>query len=162
MAERTYSVIEDAHKIIEKLTERYPEVLWQVRPHQVVVLGIENKEPTKRSASYKVRAINNAEKALFKINKIETRFIIEVFWASWNEWDSARKEWVLLNSLLRISVDEGKLLRPDAVEFKLILDKVSFDWDEEGSALPSLTVGPLVEFDLSLRPGLEDEENEDD
>jgi hypothetical protein len=162
MAERTYSVIDEAHTIIGKLVERYPDVLWQVRPHQVVVLGIENKEPTKRSPSYKVRAINNAEKALFKINKIETRFIVEIFWSAWNEWDSVRREWILLNSLLRVSVDEGKLLRPDAVEFKLILDKVSFDWDEEGSVLPALTVGPLVEFDMDLRPGIEDEDEEED
>jgi hypothetical protein len=161
MAERTYSVITEGQEIVAALAERYPEVLWQVRPAQIAVLGIDNKEPTKRSKDFQVRSVRNAEKAVLQMHNVKTRYIIEFYWARWNTWDTARKEWAILNSLLRISVDEGKLIRPDCVEFKILLDKVSFDWDSEGAVLPSLTVGDPVEFDLDLRPGLDEDEESD-
>ena len=162
MAERQYSVIKEGQEIMESLIERYPDVLWQVRKNQVAILGIENKEPTKRSKDFQVRSVKNAEKAVLQMNNVATRFIIEFWWSRWNEWNTARKEWTLLNALLRISVDEGKLIRPDCVEFKILLDKVSFDWSEEGASLPSLTVGNPIEFDLDLRPGLDEEDEDED
>jgi len=161
MSEKTYSVISEAQDIVNKLVERYPDVLWQVRPKQIAVLGIDNKEPTKRSPDFRVRSVKNAEKAVLMLNKISTRFIIELYWSSWSSWDTPRKEWTILNALLRVSVDEGKLIKPDCVEFKIILDKVSFDWDEEGSVLPSLTIGDPVKFDLDLRPGIDDDNEEE-
>jgi hypothetical protein len=160
MSERTYSVIEEGQEIIKKLVERYPEVLWQVSADRVAVLGIDNKEPTKRSKDFIVRSAKNTDKAILLMNQIKTRFVIETWWSKWNSWSSPRKEWMILNALLRVSVDEGKLHKPDCVDFKIILDKVSFDWDVEGATLPSLTIGDPIEFDLTLRPGLE-EDNED-
>jgi len=161
MAERTYSVIKEGNEIIESLVERYPEVLWQVRPAQIAVLGIDNKEPTKRSKDFQVRSVKNAEKAVFLMHNVKTRFIVEFYWARWNEWNTPRREWAILNALLRISADEGKLIRPDCVEFKILLDQVSFDWDAEGADLPSLTAGDPVKFDLDLRPGLDEDEDEE-
>lgn len=160
MAERTYSVIKEAQDIINKLVERYPDVLWQIRPNQIAVLGIDNKEPGKRSQDVSVRSAKNAEKAILMMNNIPIRFIIELFWVKWNTWDTPKKEWKILKSLLMISVDEGKLVKPDCVEFKLILDQVSFDWDAEGAVLPSLTIGDPVKFDMNLRPGLDEESEE--
>jgi hypothetical protein len=161
MTEKTYSVIEEGQKIVKKLCERYPDVLWQVNPELVVVLGCDNKEPTKRSKSFVVRSVKNAEKAVFLMNKVRTRFIIETFWGYWNNWSTPRKEWVILNALLRVSKDEGKLIKPDSVDFSIILDQVSFGWDSDGANLPSLTAGDPVKFDLDLRPGLSEEELED-
>jgi hypothetical protein len=80
----------------------------------------------------------------------------------WNGWDAAKKEWVLINALLRVKLDEGRLIAPDSVEFKIILDKVGFDWDLEGAVLPSLTAGDPIEFDLDLRPGLDDVEKDEE
>lgn len=161
MAERTYSVINEGQEIVKSLCERYPEVLWQIRPAQIAVLGIDNKEPTKRSKDFQVRSVKNAEKAILLMNNVKTRFIVEFYWSRWNEWGTTRKEWAILNALLRVSVDEGKLIRPDCVEFKIILDKVSFDWDAEGASLPSLTSGTPIDFDLTLRPGLDDDNDDD-
>ena len=161
MAEKTYSVIKEGQEIVKKLCERYPDVLWQVKPELVVVLGCDNKEPTKRSKSFVVRSVKNAEKAVLIMNKVRTRFIIETFWGYWNVWSTPRKEWVILNALLRVSVDEGKLIKPDSVDFSIILDQVSFGWDSDGANLPSLTAGDPIEFDLDLRPGLSEEELED-
>jgi hypothetical protein len=162
MAERTYSVIQEGQDLVAKLVLRYPDVLWQVRPNQIAVLGIDNKEPTKRSKPYRVRSIANAEKAVLAMNNIKTRFIIETYWSLWNGWDAAKKEWVLINALLRVKLDEGRLIAPDSVEFKIILDKVGFDWDLEGAVLPSLTAGDPIEFDLDLRPGLDDVEKDEE
>jgi len=160
MSDRTYSEIKEGQEIVKKLVEKYPEVLWRVSPERIAVLGIDNKEPTKRSKDFMVRSVKNAEKAILLMNNVSTRFIIELWWSRWNTWTGPRKEWTIFNALLRISEDEGKLVKPDCVDFKILLDKVSFDWDVEGANLPSLTMGDPIDFDLTLRPGLE-EENED-
>ena len=162
MAERQYSVISEGQKIMEALVERYPDVLWQIRPAQIAILGIENKEPTKRSKDFMVRSVKNAEKAVFEMHNVGTRFIIEFWWSRWNEWDTSRREWTILNALLRVSVDEGKLIKPDCVDFKILLDKVSFGWDGDGAVLPSLTTGNPIEFDLELRPGLDEDEDDEE
>jgi hypothetical protein len=162
MAERIYSVIKEGQDIVTKLCERYPDVLWQVRPAQIAVLGIDNKEPTKRSKDFQVRSVKNAEKAVLQMHQVKTRFIIEMWWSRWNDWTRPRREWTILNALLRVSADEGKLIKPDCVDFRIILDQISFDWDAEGTNLPSLIDGNKVEFDLDLRPGLEEDEDEDD
>lgn len=162
MAERTYSPIPEGQEIVEKLVEAYPEVLWQVRVAQVTVLGIDNKEPTKRSPKYRIRSVKNAEKAVLQLNKVDTRYIIETYWSEWNVWDTPKKEWVIFKALLQVGLDDGKILKPDCSEFRLILDKVGVDW-EDSTALPLLTVGDPMEFDLDLRPGLEEaEETEED
>jgi len=160
--ERTYSVISEGQKMVSKLIERYPDVLWQVREEQIAVLGIDNKEPTKRSKDCTVRSLKNAEKAICQMHKVKTRYILEFWWARWNLWNTTRKEWAILNALMRVSVDEGKLLNPDSVEFRIILDQVGFDWHVEGANLPSLTSGNPIEFDLDLRPGLDIDEEESD
>ena len=162
MSERQYSVIEEGMKIVESLVERYPDVLWQVRPAQLAILGIDNKEPTKRSKDFQVRSVKNAEKAVFIMHKVETRYIIELWWSRWNEWNRERKEWTILNALLRVAVDEGKLIKPDCVDFKILLDQVSFGWDEQGASLPSLTQGDPIKFDLDLRPGIDEDGEEED
>jgi|APSaa5957512535_1039671.scaffolds.fasta_scaffold104761_3 hypothetical protein len=163
MAEKTYTVIEDGQKIVNKLVERYPDVLWQVREGQVAVLGIENKEAGKKAKDFTVKSVKNAERAILVMNDIKVRYIIEFYYSRWNEWDDARREWTILNALLRISVDEEKLIAPDCVDFRIFLDIVSFDWTIEGADLPSLTSGDPIKFDLDLRPGIDDEaEGEED
>jgi hypothetical protein len=162
MAEKTYSVIDEGQRIVEKLVDAYPDVLWQVRKEQIAVLGIENKEPTKRSKEFFVRPLKNAEKAICQMHNVKTRYILEFWWSKWNTWNTVRKEWAILNALLRVSVDEGKTLNPDSVEFRLILDQVGFDWHVEGANLPSLTSGTPIKFNLDLRPGLEESDEEDE
>ena len=162
MSERQYSVIDEGQKIMESLVDRYPDVLWQVRAAQVAFLGIENKEPTKRSKDFSVRSVKNAEKAVLVMYHVGIRYIVELWWSRWNEWNRERKEWTVLNALLRIGADEGKLIKPDCVDFKILLDKVSFGWDDEGANLPSLTQGTPLEFDLELRPGIDEEDEEGD
>jgi hypothetical protein len=161
MAERVYTIVDEAADIAKELVEIYPDVMWQVRLNQVSFLGVENKEPTKRSPVMKVRGINNAEKAVMLLNNIPTRFIVELFWSEWQKWGDELKQWVVLKALLSISVEEGKLIRPDCSEFRIILDKVGVDWEQRTDALPNLLSGTKVDFDLELRPGLEDEEDEE-
>jgi len=163
MAEKIYSRINEAEEIVNKLVETYAEVLWQVRTNQVTVLGVENKEPTKRSALIRVRGVKNAEKAILQINNVATRYIVETYWSEWNEWDSTKKEWMLFRALLSISEQEGKLIKPDCTEFRIILDKAGVDWDKRTDVvLPSLLSGNPVEFDLELRPGLDDIEDSEE
>lgn len=160
MSEKIYSVIDEGQKIVDKLVEVYPDVLWTVRTGQIAVLGIQNKEATKRSPLFRVRSVKNAEKAVLQMNNIAIRYIIEMYWSEWNKWDTPRKEWVVLKALLSIGLEEGKLIKPDCSEYKIILDQVGFDWENPDVSLPSLTAGDPIPFDLDLRPSLDQEESE--
>ena len=161
MSERLYTEVDEANDIARELTERYADVFWQVRLNQVSFLGVENKQPTKRSPLMKVRGIANAEKAVMLINKVPTRYIVEFFWSSWHEWSDELKQWYVTKALLSISVEEGKLIRPDCTEFRIILDQVGVDWDQR-TDLPNLLANAKVEFNLDLRPGLEDEDEDEE
>ena len=161
MAERVYSVIDEASDIAEALVTRYEDVFWQVRLKQVSFLGVENKQPTKRSPAMKVRGLKNAEKAVMLLNKVPTRYIVEFFWSDWSGWDDERKQWLVAKALLQVGIEEGQLIKPDCSEFRIILDKVGVDWDKNmDTVLPNLLDNDPVDFDLELRPGLEDAEDE--
>ena len=101
---RTFSKIEQAGNLIEKLCEAYPDVLWAVRPATVCVMGVDNKTRTEKAVKKnpvyaKLRSIKGAEKAILQDNNILTRYVIEMYWSDWNEWNDEFRQWIILNKL---------------------------------------------------------------
>lgn len=162
--ERIYEHADDADKIIKALCEKYPEVLWSVRPEKVTAMGITNQERSekavaKKPINIKLRAVKGAEKAIFGIEGIPTRFIVEFYFADWARWNEKQRQYALMSVLLEIGREDEARNSPDLVGFKIFIDVAGVTWDAEGAELKDL-LREDVDFDLTLRPGIEEENDE--
>jgi hypothetical protein len=154
--EKIYSRVTEAKLIIEKLCEKYPKVFWRVIPSTIEVLGVENKERSKKSKKMAtLKVVKGAEKAIFSENRIPTTHVIELFYSDWQTWTDSQKQWVITRELLKIG-DEGKVIPFDCLNYNLILDIVGYGW-EENRSLPDL-LATDIDFKEDLLPGLETEE----
>lgn len=161
MTEKVYSRVVEAENIIKKLCEKYPDVLWCVKPENVAVLGIENKErPEKNKTLAKIKPVKGCEKAILQLNNILTRYCIEIFWSDWKEWDEKKKQWIIFHELLHIHHEIGKTIKHDILDFRILVDKVGVEW-QNSKNLPDL-LNDDVKFNLDLRPSLKDIEEEDE
>lgn len=163
---RTYARVKDAEDLIKQMTEKYPELFWEVRPEQIAVMGVDNiqrgEKAIKKNPAYaKLMTVKGAEKAIFETNNIPIRYIVEVYWAEWNMWGAKFRQWALANSILAISHVEEKKNKLDCVGFKVLLDVSGVNWEREPDNLPNLLADD-VEFNLDLRPGLNDDGEEED
>ena len=159
---RVYSRVDEADPIIRGICEKQPEAMWCVRPETIAVMGIDNVERSKKNhVLAKIKPIKGAEKAIFQQNNIPVRYVIECFWSDWNTWNDRQKQWILFHELLHVHPDFEKTIKHDCEDFKLILDKVGVDWWDKKDSLPSL-LNDKVDFNLDLRPGLKDLQDEDD
>jgi predicted metallopeptidase len=157
---KVYSRVIEADEMVQELCKKYPDVLWQVKPAMVTVLGVENKErPPKSKTLAKVKVVTGTEKALLKINGIGIRYVIDLYFSDWNVWKPAFKQWVILHELLHIAHEEDKVIKHDIEDFKIILDAVGVNWATGEKDLPNLLTTD-VKFNLDLRPGLEEAEEE--
>ena len=92
--EKVYSHVPEAEKMIQGLCAAYKDVMWQVNPDVVAVLGIENKKRSKKNlVMAKIIPIKGVEKAIMQLNNVNTRYVIEVYWSDWNEWKQNLKQW---------------------------------------------------------------------
>lgn len=160
--EKVYERIEAAEAVIKTLCEKYPDVLWRVKPDRIAVLGIANKERSEKCKDFvKVNPIKGSNKALNLMYKVPISIIFEFYWSDWNIWNATYKEWILMKALLMVSEEDGKMVKPDCKDFRIILDILGVDWEKRDD-LPSLT-NTVVEFNKDLRPGMEDyDENDGD
>ena len=97
--EKIYSRVNDAEEIVKELCEKQKELLWQVKPEIVMVVGVENKtrsekQKAKEPVYTRLKAISGVEKEVLKLNAVNTRFIIEVYW----------EEWLLKRSEMRLKI----------------------------------------------------------
>jgi len=153
--EKVYSQVEEAEEIVKELCKVYPDELWPVRPDNVVVLGIENKERGEKSKTLaKVIPIKGAEKAVFQINNVPVRYIIELYWSDWNVWCMAVKEAIIFHELLHIDPEIGKTIRHDCEDFRMMIDAMGVDWSSKGDSLPRLLGDEKIKFNLDLRPSV--------
>lgn len=166
--EKSYSVCDEAEALVKKLVDRYPKILWAVNPKEVAVFGIDNAErSSSNKALAKIRAVDGIYKALLLKNNIGTKYLIEMYWSDWHDWDQNTKQWIILHELLHIpGPDEKGLIKHDVQDFALAVDVVGVDGYEDGKALPNLLEGELVKFREELMTKLhlkkEDVEAEDD
>ena len=163
---RTYERVREAEELIKKIQEKYPKLLWAIRPEQIAVMGCDNQERSEKAveknpAYAKLRMVKGAEKAVFEDNKIPIRYILELFWSDWNSWSPAYRQWVLLNSLMEITPEVEKRNGPDCVGFKVLLSVCGVNWDRESNSLPNILTTD-VDFNLDLLPGLDDEDENPD
>jgi len=159
-----YSRVTDADEMIKTLCEKQPEALWCVKPDTIAVLGIENKERSEKSNTLAtIKSVRGAEKAIFQMNNISTRYVIVVYWSDWNQWSTNLKAAILFHELMHVHVDFEKTVKHDCEDFRMILDKFGVDWAKKGDKLPNL-LSDEVKFDINLRPVVEeyDEETNDE
>lgn len=162
---RTYSRVESAEKMIEEMVEKRPNILWAVEPCKIAVMGVDNKERTEKAVNKnpvyaKLRIVKGAEKALFLEQGMPVRYIIEIFWSDWNRWNLFTRQAVIFSKLLEITPEEEKRNKPDCVGFNVLIDVLGVNW-EKREDLPNL-LSDEVEFDLDLRPGLDDADDDAD
>lgn len=159
--EKVYSRVTEAEEIIRKLCEKQPEVLWTVRPENIVVEGIENKERSEKNKTLaKIRPIKGSEKAILQQNNIPIRYVIEIYWSDFNNWNVRQKQWILFHELLHIHSEISKIIKHDLEDFVVLVDKVGVNWVNSEN-LPDL-VNDDVKFNLALRPKIEEAEETDD
>ena len=159
--EKIYQRVEAAEGMIKSLCEKYPEILWRVRPAKVSVLGITNKDRSKKSKDlFKVSPVKGVQKALNIIYNVPVSFIVEVFWTDWNSWNLSLQEWVIFKALLCVGEEDGKIVKTDCREFRIILDILGVDWEKKED-LPSLTMNEIP-FKKELRPAIEVDAEESD
>jgi predicted metallopeptidase len=156
MSEKVYSRVTEAEEIVKSLCTKYPEVLWCVsNPEIVAVMGIENKERSEKNKTLaKIKPIKGSEKAILQINNIPVRYIIELYWNDFREWKERKKQWIIFHELLHIHHEIGKTIKHDSEDFRILLDRVGVNW-VNSETLPDL-INDKVEFNLELRPSLED------
>ena len=167
-SEKTYSQITEAELIIKELCTKYKDVLWAVNPETVVALGIDNKKRGKKNKTLaKIIPIKGVEKVIMNINKIKVQYAIEAYWDDWNKWSDQLKQWIVFHELLHISSEEGKTVKHDVIDFRIIVDKIGVDWSSPNKSLPNL-LKDNVEFNKDLIPSTveaieaqEDEDGED-
>lgn len=153
---RVYSKVDEADAIIKGLCEKQPDAMGFVRPETIIVMGIENTERGKKNNTLaKIKPIKGAEKAIFQINNIRVRYVIELYWSDWNSWSMRQKQWIIFHELLHVHPEFEKTIKHDCEDFKLILDKVGVDWAEKKDGLPDL-LNEEVKFNLDLRPGIKE------
>ena len=162
---RTYEEVPEALTIIEDLCQKYPDVFWAVTPDRIAVLGVDNVERSEKAVKKnnvwsQLRNIKGVEGALLAQNKINVQYVIELFWSDWNRWSRAIKTCVIAEKLLEITPEVDKKNSPDCKGFKILLDAVGITWDDENGNPPDLLSEVGVDFDLELRPGLDEEEDE--
>jgi len=151
--EKTYEEVVEAREIIQKLCDQYPDELWAVRPDTIITLGVSNKERPKSSNKMaSIRPLKGATKALMQINNVNIRYLIELYWSDYNEWNNAQKAAVIFHELIHIDSEVGKTVKHDVEDFRIMVDKLGVNWFNDAD-LPNLLV-TKVEFDKSMRPNV--------
>ena len=159
--ERVYSRVSEAEDLMNKLCEAHPEVLWQVKPANVAIYGIENQERNEKNKTLaKVKPIKGLEKTIMQQHNVPIRWVIEIYWSDWHSWSPSLKQWIVFHELLHVSHEIGKTVRHDSEDFRIVLDVVGVDWVQKGDGLPNL-LHDSVEFNLDLLPGIEDADPDD-
>lgn len=149
--------VKEAEEIIKKLCEKHPDVLWAVKPENIVVMAIVSKEKSeKNNVLARIRLIKGSERAVLIDNDIPVRHIIEIYGSDWSEWKEKKRQWVLLHELLHVHAEIEKMVRHDLECFKILVKTGGVNWavsDEKD--LPNLLTDD-VKFDLALRPGMDE------
>ena len=163
--EAVYSKIQEANELIVALQTKYPDLFWAIRPDNIAVMGIENKTRSDKAKAKspfyaKLVSIKGSEKTIMQLNNVDTRYIIEMYWDEWRDWKESRKQWILADQILRISPDIGKTVQYDCSGFKVLLDKIGVTALSDYTAdLPNMIISD-IEFNLDLRPGIDEAEAE--
>lgn len=152
MEEKMYEVMDDANKIIKSLAERYDKVLWAVKPDEIVVLGVTNKErPKKMKKLATIRKITPVMRTVIRtFGDKDVNYTIEIYSSDWNQWSVAKRQWILFHEVLHIpQPDASSLIQHDVMEFGVVIDAVGVDYLTK-DLLPDLLDGEPIKFRQEL------------
>jgi len=155
--EKTYTRIPEAEEMIKQLQERYPDELWAVKPENLMVMGIDNKERGKKNYKLaKILSVKGVEKAIFREANVNIQYIVEIYCSDWAEWTSKKKQLILFHEVLHESSKGIGCVKHDCEDFRMMLDVLGVDWaNKPDSELPNLlTDDEKVQFNLNLRPNM--------
>lgn len=157
---KLYEVLNEAEEIVEKLceNEKIGKILWAVVPKQVAVLCITNKErPKSLKTIAKITRVSKPTEAVLDANKIDIRYIIELYASDWQSMSMAQKQAVIFHELLHIpSPLENGAVKHDVEDFAIMIDAFGPNWISRNEDLPEI-LRDDVEFDMSLLPNKAEE-----
>ena len=159
--EKSYSVVEEGNTIIEKLCEKYPEILWACEPKSIEVYGCDNAErPASSDTLAKIRPVTGVFKSVLAKHNIKLKYVIEIFWSDWQEWSLHEKQWIIFHEILHILDPEAKKMRKHNIEdFDLILDVIGLTGYKEGA--PNLLGDKPIEFNKAIVARMHQPEEKD-
>lgn len=155
MAEqKVYEILEEGNKMVKALCdhEKTKRILWAVRPEEVVVLCVSNKERPEGCATIAVcRRVTPQMQAILAQYKANVKFAIELYGSDWQAMPNAKRQAVLFHELLHIPapVDNG-LVKHDVEDFDIMVQALGTKWFK-ADALPEILSGE-VDFNLKLAP----------
>lgn len=148
--DKKYSPVEEAQDIIISLVQQYPEELWPVKPAEVIVMGVTNKSrPPSQRALARIHMISPLFRSVFEKYGIPLKFLIELYFSDWAQWNIERKQWILLHELMHIAPPDSKGLTPhDTEDFSPLIAAAGVRW-WESSNLPNL-IASKFPFDKGM------------
>ena len=149
--DKEYAVLPEGNEIVKGLSERYSEVLWAVKPSEVMVMGVTNKEAPKTGkmeTKAKIKMVDPITKALLKhFGNPDVKYLIDVYCSEWQGWSNARRQFVLFHELVHVPGPDGKgLIKHDVEDFSPIVDQFGTGWFNKPD-LPDLLNGDPVAID---------------
>jgi len=161
--EKVYEVMPEATAIILALREKYPKILWTVKPEEIVVLCCVNKDrPESQRRLAIICKLGPAEKKLISMLSSSIKYYIEVYLSDWSEWDQPRRQIILLHELTHVPAPwERGLVRHDLEDFSFIVDKFGVSWWGRND-LPDLLAWEPVEFNMVFVDPLHSKREEDE
>ena len=157
---KAYEILPEAQEIIKQLCEHpsTKRILWAIQPETVAVLCVTNKERPKGSkAIAKVFRVTGPMEALLQANRIEVKYVIELYAHDWTTMTNSRRQAVIFHELLHIPppVDSG-LVKHDVEDFAIMIDAMGVNWFE-ADVVPEILSGE-VKFNIRLSPNGASEE----
>jgi len=152
---REYERLTQAEDMIRDLATKYKDALWRVIPSSIMVLSITNSDRSEKNHCLaKVKLMKGVEQAVMELNNIKVRYVIELYGSDWSKWTEAQKQWIIFHELMHVHEEGDQLVKHDCEDFKMIIDAAGISWVDNAN-LPNMLTSD-VEFDLELRPGLDD------
>lgn len=160
--EKAYEVVQEGSDLILRLKDRYPKIVWTVKPEEVIVLAVSNKDrPDSQERLAMICKLGPAEKKLLAIASSGIKYYIEVYMSDWIQWPPPRKQLILLHELAHVPAPwEKSLVKHDIEDFAFIVDKFGVRWWNRND-LPDLLSGTPVDFNMDYVDSLHSK-NEDD
>jgi predicted metallopeptidase len=158
--EKCYEILDDGNKLIAKLQQKYPKILWAVIPDQVIVLGVTNKERPKSSKKLAmIRKVSPAMRTVIRtFGHKEVKQVIEVYCSDWNKWSNPRRQVIIFHELLHVAQEDLSkgLIKHDLEDFAGLVDFFGVDyWEKEN--LPDMLEGEPLPFREELFARLHEE-----
>ena len=159
MSNYTYTESWELAKLARDLVDRYQFYLPTVDLEQIYFVEKGNGKPKpKKQRVCKIFGLNGSSLKELAFQQTKKLYALEVWVNEWAQLTTVEKQWFVFNELLSVG-REGKLKKPDILEFGYIVELLGPYWRKPSNAglLPDMLSGDPVP--IPLPP--DDEEEED-